>query len=170
MSSTCPSGNLPSNTFLKLGLLVLISLKHCSRCACSKGVSFACENVCPASLRQAFSSACFVENSWWDPSWVGPITACSAPVRPLGFSTAWTKQAVFLACSVAWCCFHRDLAVVPFACAWAWIRLAIHVSRQLGSALNDEMFCHLTPNYPVCHLGTAPVEPDPTTCQPLYPS
>jgi len=103
---------------------------------CSGGVSFACKNWWPASSRHAFSSMYLEENSCWSPSVVGPITACSVLCLVFICSADRTSLAVLLAFSVCQCCFQRDFVAIPLACAWAWIKLVIQVSRQSGLALS----------------------------------
>jgi len=119
--------NVPCNTFLKAGLLVPISLNHQVMVGCNKGVSLAWENRRPASSRHAFSSKYLDENSCLSPSAVGPMTTCNGPLLGFVRYAKRTNRAVFLAFSVCRCCFHRIFVDVPFACAWALMRLAIHV-------------------------------------------
>jgi len=114
--------------------LVPILPNHWIMGCCSNGVSFACKKWQPASSRHAFLSRYLEENSCCSPLAAGPMTACSMPFLVFVHSTNQTSLAVFLAFSVCQCCFHIDFVDIPLACAWAWIRLAIHISRRSGSA------------------------------------
>jgi len=85
-------------------------------------------------LRHAFSSRYLEENSCHSLLAVGPMTACSMPFLVFIRNADQTSLAMFLALSVCRCCFHIDFVDIPLACAWAWIRLVIHILRQSGSA------------------------------------